>query len=153
MSSQRQQIVDAVEAKLQLIAPGQQFELPDGPYICRNTIKTVVSWRKTAFSKAEVPAINFHDGDARTTTGPSTKHEHALNFELEIHTAGATSASAVRSIMADVVAAIGSDPRWGGLAYWTTLDGENVSVDQAGEVVSAAQVRFTITYRTPLWRV
>ena len=149
----RQQIMDAIEARLGGIAPGVTFQLPDASYLCQGTIKGVYPWRKAKFSQSEVPAIKMSDTDAKTFPGPSTKHEHKLQVDLELYVLGNTSTSAVRSLMADVVAAIGSDPRWGGLAYWTDLDGHTIDVEQAGDVVSAGLINITVTYRTPLWRM
>jgi len=152
-ASIRQQLVDAIEARLGSIAPGVAFQLPGGSYVCQGTIKGVYPWRKAAFSQTEVPAIKLDDADAKTSPGPSTMHEHKLQVDLELYVAGKTSTSAVRSLMADVIAAVGSDPRWGGLAYWTDIDGHTVDVEQAGDVISAALVNLTVTYRTPLWRM
>ena len=152
-ASNRQQLVDAIEARLGSIAPGVVFMLPDGTYTCQGTIEGVFPWRKAKFSQSEVPAIKMSDTDAKTTPGPSTMHEHKLQVDLELYVLGKTSASAIRSLMADVVAAVGSDPRWNGLAYWTDIDGHTVDVEQAGDVVSAALINLTVTYRTPLWRM
>ena len=153
MSSRRQQIVDAIETRLGLIAPGFTFSLPDGAYICGSTLLGAYSWRKAPFSKAELPAVRFTDDNAEVVPGPSTQHESRLKISLDGVMAGGTSASAARALMADVVAAIGSDPRWGGLAFWTDIHSHSIDVDQAGDVVSACQVVFTVTYRTPLWRM
>lgn len=149
----RQQLVDAVAARLETIAPGVSFQLPDGEYLCSSSLKGVYPWRKAPFSKAEVPAVKIEDGDARTIPGPSTKHEHKLQLDLQIVMLGSTSASAARSLMADIIAAVGSDPRWGRLAYWTDIDGHNLDIEQAGDVISGGEIHLTITYRTPLWRM
>ena len=153
MSSRRQQIVDAVAGRMALIAPGHSFTLPDGTYVCGGTIKGVYPWRKKPFSKAEVPAIKFNDEDAQVVPGPSTQHENRLSFTLEAAILSDTTASAARALLADIVAAIGSDPRWGGLAYWTDIQSHSVDLEQARDVISGVQILFTVTYRTPLWRM
>jgi hypothetical protein len=151
--SARQLLVDRIVTRLKSIAPGVVFQLPDGPHTCSETIKDVYPWRKAEFSPAEVPAIRLQDGDASTKPGPSTKHEHDLDITLDLVTLGKVSASQVRTMMADVVAAIGSDPRWGGLAWWTEINGHELDVEQAGNTIAAAQIRLTVKYRTPLWRM
>ena len=153
MSSTRQQIVDAIAARLALIAPGHVVTLPDGDYTCSATVKGIYPWRKKAFSKAEVPVIKFTDDDANVGPGPASQHENKLSINLEGIILADTTASAARALLADVVAAIGSDPRWGGLAYWTELTSHSIDVEQAGDVISGVQVMFTVTYRTPLWRM
>jgi hypothetical protein len=151
--SRRQQIVDAIETRLGQIAPGKVYQLPDGPYTCGSSIKGVYPWRKAAFGKTEVPAIRFTDDNADVNPGPSTQHENKLQITLEGFVLGSTSASAARSLMADVVACIGSDPRWGVLAYWTDLHSHAIDVEQSGDVIAGVQINFNVTYRTPLWRM
>ena len=153
MSNRRQQIVDAIEARLELIQPGYTVTLPDGPYVCSSTVTKAFPWRKAPFSKTERPGVRFMDEDADVQPGPSTQHESKLNFTLEGMMSGTTSASSARALLADVVAVIGSDPRWAGLAYWTDIHTHAVDLEQAGDVISACRVLFTVTYRTPLWRM
>ena len=151
--SRRQQLVDAIEARLGQIAPGVVFTLPDGSYTCSSSINGIYPWRKAAFGKTEVPAIRFTDDNADAKPGPSTQHEHKLKITAEGVVVGTTSASTARAMMADMVACIGSDPRWGGLAYWTELDSHAIDLEQAGDTIAGLQINFTVTYRTPLWRM
>ena len=135
------------------IAPGFVFTLPSGPYTCGSTIKDVYQWRKVPFSLNQVPAIEFRDTDGETQPGPSTQHEHKLHIDLLIFFAGGTALASGRTALADVIAAIGSDPKWGGLARWTDIDSPNLDMEQAGDVIAGVQVNFTVTYRTPLFRL
>lgn len=149
----RQQLIDAIESRLRQIAPGKVFTLPGGPYSCSSSIKDVCPWRKVPFSLNQVPAIAFWDTDAGVTPGPSTQHEHKLKIELEGHVAGGTPADTARVIMNDVIACIGSDPKWSNLARWTDIDSHEISVEQSGDTIAGIMINFTITYRTPLWRI
>lgn len=153
MSSKRQQIVDAIEARLKGIAYGLTLQLPDGPYICQNTIKGVYPWHKAAFNQAQLPAIEFWDANADTSPGPASQHEHELPIILQVSTPGVQPASIARTLMQDIIAAIGSDPKWGGLAYWTDITGHGLMVEKAGDVIAGAQVLFTVKYRTALFRM
>lgn len=153
MSTVRQQIVDAIDTRLKLIAPGHQFTLPSGVHTCGSTILGVYQWRKVPFSANQVPAIEFRDTDADTEPGPSTQHEHKLQIELDIFFKGGTALADGRTALADVIAAIGSDPRWGGLARWTDIASPNINMDQAGDIIAGVQLNFTVSYRTPLWRI
>lgn len=159
MSTIRQQIVDAIDTRLKLIAPGHQFTLPSGVHTCATQLKDfagekgVWQWRKVQFSLNQVPAIEFRDTDADTEPGPSTQHEHKLQIELDIFFKGGTALADGRTALADVIAAIGSDPRWGGLARWTDINNPNINMDQAGDVIAGVQLNFTVSYRTPLWRI
>lgn len=156
----RDQLVDAVKDRFGLIAPGHVFQLPDGPHTCSMYLVQapdgspgVYPWRKVPFSVQQVPAIAFWDTTDEVNPGPSTQHEHRVAFEAEIHIAGSTVATVARAMIADALAAIGSDPRWGGLARWTEIDSYTLAIEQAGDIVAGIQLRFTIIYRTPLWRM
>lgn len=149
----RQQIVDAIVDRLEEIAVDKVYSLPFGEHTCTSTIKGVYPWRKAPFSKQEVPAIKLDDEDASVRPGPVGEHEHGLKINLTVHVAGSTAASVARSLLADIVACIGSDPRWSGLAVWTELEAHALDVEQAGDIIAAIQVLFTVTYRTPLWRM
>ena len=160
MSIVRQQIVDAIDARMKQIAPGHVFTLPSGPYTCGTQLANapdggpgVYQWRKVPYSKNQVPALEFRDTDAPTKPGPSTQHEHELQVGLVVFFAGGTADESGRIALADIVAAIGSDPKWGGLARWTDIDETNVDMDQAGDVIGGVQVNCTVTYRTPLFRL
>ena len=149
----RQQIMDAIVTRLGLIAPDYQFTLPDGVHTCGSTVAGGYPWRKVPFSKTQVPALALWDTEAETAPGPSTQHEHSLELEIAGYLAGGSSITAARTLMADVTACVGSDPRWGGLARWTDIDSSTVDVEQAGDTIAAVQILCTITYRTPLWRM
>jgi hypothetical protein len=151
--SKRQQIIDAIVARLETIQVGTLFTLPDGPYECQTTIKKVVPWHKSTFNDHELPAIEIRDLNADTEPGPSSQHEHHLPLVLQIPVGGNQPASVARAAMADVVACIGSDVRWGGLAQWTDLTGHGIMVEQAGDKVAGSQVLINVRYRTPLWRM
>ena len=153
MSSYRQQIADAIQARLETILPGKVFNLPSGAYTCTSTISTAYQWRKTVFSKADLPGVCFRDEDADVVPGPVGIHESHMKIALEAIMAPSTLATTARAMLADIVAAIGSDPRWGGLAYWTDIHSHSIDLDQAGDAIPACQVLFTVTYRTPLWQM
>jgi hypothetical protein len=76
-----------------------------------------------------------------------------LVLDLEAHVAGDTSTETARGILQDIIAAIGSDPKWGGLARWTDIDSHEINVEQAGDIVAGVLLKITVTYRTPLWRM
>lgn len=153
MAATRQQIIDAIQTRMKQIAPGFVFTLPSAAYTCGSTIKDVYQWRKVPFSLAQVPAIEFRDTDDKVHPGPSTQHEHRLHIGLDVYFTGSAAVAAGRAAMQDIIAAIGSDPRWGGLARWTDIDDSNLDMEQSGDIIAGVQVNFTVTYRTPLWRI
>lgn len=153
MTTKRQQIVDAIVDRLKTIIPGKVFTLDSGSYTCQSSIIDVYPWRKTAFSAAELPAIRLEDADADVEPGASGQHEHKLHLSLEGAVLKSTTAAAARAMVSDVLAAIGSDVKWGGLARWTDINSHSIDLEQAGDIISGFQILITVTYRTPLWRM
>lgn len=154
MSSIRQQIVDAVTARFGLIASGYQFPLPAGVYDCVSSPLGVHLWRRVPFSVAQVPALAIWDTDSiLADDGPIGMHQHLLTVDILAMVTGSAAIDSARGMMADIVAAVGSDPRWGGLATWTDVGAEEIDLQQAGDVVAGGRITLKITYRTPLWRI
>lgn len=155
MPSIRQQIIDALAARLATIGPATTFTLSDGPYTCGTTLGGggVVGWRKVAVSPAQCPAINFYDDDVEITGNPIGHHEHRMTVTIVGLLAGSDGLEDGRQLMADIVAVIGSDPRWGGLANWTDIEQQNISMEQMGDICVGCDIRIAITYRTTLWRM
>lgn len=161
MSTVRDQIVDAIKARLLSIATGKTFTMSDGVYTCTGLFsgvdavgnERVHNWRKVPYSKNQVPAINFRDTDAEPAEGTIGQSHHDLLIEIEGHLAGGTAIETARSIFQDISAAIGSDYRWGGLADSTEIARMVLDVEQEGDVIVGIQIVATVTYTTPLWRI
>jgi hypothetical protein len=156
MPSIRQQLVDAVATRLGLIHAGHVFALPDGTYTCEVTPLSVTEWRKTPYGLAQVPAIAFWDTSATLGDSIIGRFEHRLEISVLCFTAGASAIDNARAMMADIAAAIGSDPKWttiSGINAWTEPGTKTLATEQAADVVSASEMTFTIGYRTPLWRM
>jgi hypothetical protein len=136
MSTIRQQIIDAVTARLEGI-------LPSGVY----------PWRKVPFSKAQVPAIAFWDTESILGEGTMQSFAHRLTVTvIGVFAASATMDDA-RSRQGEILAAIGSDMTWGGLAAWTEVTAQDVSLQQAGDIVTGCELILTIVYYTDLWSI
>jgi hypothetical protein len=154
MSSIRQQIVDAIATRLRLIHSGHVFTLSDGDYTCASTPLSVTEWKRVPYGLAQVPAIAFWDTESDLADGgPIGQFEHRLMLSVVCFTAGATAIDDARAMLADIVAAVGSDPRWGGLATWTEIGNHQLTVDQAADQVSATELKLVVIYRTSLWRM
>lgn len=133
----RQQLIEAVEARLGTVAAFQGRIYP---------------WRRTPLSLAEVPCAVILDRDAavRYEGVEMGKGEHLLTIDIEGYAKGSTTAVQARSMLGDIVAAVWQDPRWGGLARWTTIDSHELALEHAEEIVGGIKVQITITYRAPL---
>ena len=151
--SVRQQIVDAIETRLSLIAANYQFTLRDGAYTCGTTVKDVYPWRKVPFSPAQTPCIAFYDTEDQIEPATNKDAEHSLKIDIEGYLTGSTSITAARVLMADIFAAVESDRRWGGLARWTDIVAGDPVLNQAADVCAAVQVSLIVVYRTGYGRL
>jgi hypothetical protein len=114
----------------------------------------VYIWRKSDLPLDQLPLLNIMDSvDSMPSDGIGNRRDHDLSVDLEAYFSGSTSAAAARQIIADIVAAIGTDKTWGGLAYDTLIDTAEIRLEEMGKVLSAAQVNITIRYRSELWTI
>lgn len=133
----RQQLIDAVEARLKTISAFSGRVWP---------------WRRTPVSLAtEVPCALFFDREASVVYAgvPVGFAEHRLKFEIEAYAKGSTTASQARAMLGDMIAAIWQDPQWGGLARWTEIDNHELALEHTGEIVGGILLTVTIVYRAP----
>ena len=114
----RQQIIDALKTRLQLINGVGSYYL--------NCSSNVYVNRDAAFETAEdleVPAINILDGDEspqqQLLAGATNVWYRELSIALRLLVNGALADTDVRKGIADIQRAIGTDLTWGGLAIDT----------------------------------
>lgn len=153
----RQNIVDAIDARLKLIRTGHVFTIP-----ATGRTRTVVSdigaavfpWRKTTVADGEA-ALCFYDLDADTTAEGVEygKDEHSLRVRAVVYLHGKSTAPQARTALADLTAAIGADPKWSGLARWTEITGHAVAMEQDGQIVGGVTLDFRVVYRTHYFEI
>ena len=153
MSSVRQQIVEAMQTRLGLIAADYVFTLNDGDYTCTVSPVSVSNWRRVPYTLNQVPAIAFWDTAQSLGEGPFGRFEHRLEVSVAGYVAGSASIDSARALLADICAAIGSDPRWGGLAKWTEITDQNIRSEQEGDIITGCQCTLIVVYETSLWRM
>lgn len=147
MASHRQQILDSLSGRLLQITPGKIFRLPGGDYICGSTINKVQPWRKNPYTVAELPAIAWRD--KVTKMAPAcigASPEHQLRIIFAAYHAGATAVGQARGILADMLAAIGSDPTCGGLVRSVTINKLSIALGQQADVIAGARLDMTAVY-------
>ncbi len=141
--SLRQQIINAVDARLKTITTANSYETDLG--------RNVFEHRTTALGDSELPGINFRDVgcDVSQEDVAIGQHGYELTMEAEIVVkAGATSAIQIRKMIADVIKAIGVDPRWGNLAVRTTPLSDGLKFDQSEKIIAGALLTYSIIFRT-----
>ena len=139
MANIRQQIIDALETRMNTIAD----------------VEKVVVWRASDLSPDELPAIIIRDTiDTMPADGVGAgRLDHELDVSLTAMFAGNTSASDSREMVATIVASIGEDSTFGGLAYDTILLSADLDLDDSAQLIAAAQITLTIRYRSGMWSI
>lgn len=150
MAGKRQQIVDAVKARLALITVANGYQ-------------TDIGLKQTEWNPGpkgadpESDELPGHDiRDEVETTNVENKNSGTFDRELEvvviaeIKEATPTAANARRALE-DLIKAVGVDPTWGGLARRTLPVEDDINVDELGQQIGAARLRFKVEYSRRPW--
>lgn len=137
--SKRQQIVNAIKARLEGISTGASYET--------NLGASVHEWRDTALQESECPGAIFRD-----TVDPEEltfgEHVHTLALEVELFALGADAPTTLRKMIADVVKAFGTDRKLGGLAQDMMHRADLLATERESRRLAGAVVRFDVIYTT-----
>lgn len=146
----RQQVVDAVKARFAGITVA-------------NGYNTDIGLKQTEWSPGprgadpedeELPSHDVRDEDeaANIRDKNSGTYESTLEIVALAYVAeAADGATTTRLALADMVKAVGVDPTWGGLARRTLPDSEGVAVDNVGQRVGVAHLKFKVEYGRRPW--
>lgn len=155
----RQQLRDKTKARLALINAGETVVIQHSGKVhtfVTSVGASVIPWRIGDVLPAETPCTGFADQDADATYdgADNTEQAHGLNIEIVGFVSGEDHLGQATSALLDLLAAIGSDPEWDGLARaYTTLTGTEIELHPDGRKMAAAIVRIRIDYYSPLWEV
>lgn len=148
--SKRQQIVDAVKARFAGISAAGGYQTDVG---LKQTEHHPTA-KSSDPADEELPAHDVRDEAEETVVADrnSGTYERKLRFTVvaELLEADATAANA-RKALADMIRAVGVDPRWGGLARHTLPVDDEVTVDEEGQRVGAARLTFDVVYGRKPW--
>ncbi len=157
----RQQIIDAVLARLRTINPLTEVN-GDDDYYETDIGGQVFEWRDLstmpldADNDSECEALSVNDFEERGSQEITNAHEKELKFEVRFATNKGTDSISVaercRSIIADIERCIGVDRMWTVSATRLARDTRNperneMAVEQKGRVVGFGRVIFAIRYR------
>ncbi len=150
MPGKRQQIVDAVKTRLALITTANGYQ-------------TDIGLKQTEWNPGpkgadpEADELPGHDiRDEVETTEVKDKNSGTFDRALEIvviaelKEAG-PGATLARKALEDLIKAVGVDPTWGGLARRTLPVEDDINVDELGQQIGAARLRFKVEYSRRPW--
>lgn len=150
MPGKRQQIVNAIKARLAGITTANGYQTDIG-------LKQT-EWNpgpKGADPEAdELPGHDIRDEveAAEVTNKNSGTFDRALEIVViaELKEAG-PGAGEARQALEDLIKAVGIDPTWGGLARRTLPVEEDINVDELGQRIGAARLKFKVEYSRRPW--
>jgi hypothetical protein len=148
--TKRQAIFDAVLERLKTIRQGGHITLHGGRthFYAVDLYNHVSGWRTSPMAIDDLPAVNVRDIQVSTIIALQ-QHEHIITMTLDLY---AGTAKDLREALGDVIASIGSDLTWSNLAQDTKPVGdEDISVEQAGNVIAGARLVIQIQYLTEPW--
>ena len=137
----RQQILDAVKARLQTVLIANGYKTDIGAH--------VTEWDTVPMDQnVETMLLEYRDEEEDRIDVTVGQQDMVLPVRIRNRTAGSTALAAMRNILADVaLAMISVDPTWGGLANDTNQDGPaTLDKGQAADTVAAAEIVFKIEY-------
>jgi hypothetical protein len=144
--SKRQLIVDAVKTRMLTILTANGYATDIGA--------DQTEWHLTAKPPDELPSHEVRDEveEANVEKPNSGLYERRLEItviaELLEEAAGATRA---RLALADIIKAVGTDTKWGGLAKFTLPLEERITVAEEGQRISGVTVTFVVVYFRKPW--
>ncbi|HEV2706246.1 MAG TPA: hypothetical protein VGV59_10005 [Pyrinomonadaceae bacterium] len=148
MSSRRQQIVEAVKTRFATIRTAHGYQTEVGA--------NVREWYLETLDEEELPALLISDGIEDTIVPEQGKNSGTYTRHLEITAivvlaVAAANAANARAALADVIACIGKDDKWGGLARRTLPVSDELGVDKESERIGGVRVTFVVEYSRPPW--
>jgi hypothetical protein len=115
-------------------------------------VNAVYDWHVQELAPAESPVINVKDlDDDMSDEGVIGKVDHDLNVDLEAQFFGKVSNAEAREMLLSMATAVGTDPKFGSLAYASSMKKAAVDPEETGELNTTATLSIVINYRSDLW--
>lgn len=130
--STRQTIVDAIETAMNGVSG----------------VTGVHVWRRVPLGVNQVPAITIYDTDSELIDGTVGFFTHNLTVDIIGWVTGASAATSARTLLAGILAAIGTGNRWGLSDCITQITTSAIDLAQEGDIVAGCRVTLAITYTT-----
>jgi len=152
----RQQIVDALKARLTTIVAGVSVTDVNGgthTYITDLGL-CVQEWRRENLVDDEQWYVSVRDTKASKDPGEGSeigKNLRRLTVFVDLVARDEIAPELIRAAILDLSVCVGVDPRLGGLCRWIDIDEENLEVIQTADLLAGSSLMLSVTYKTPLW--
>jgi hypothetical protein len=150
LPGKRQQIVNAVKGRFALITTANGYQ-------------TDIGLKQTEWNPGpkgadpEADELPGHDiRDEVETTAVKDKNAGTYDRELEIVVIAElreadASPTLARKALEDMIKAVSVDPTWGGLARRSIPVEDDINVDELGQQIGAARLKFKVEYSRRPW--
>jgi hypothetical protein len=78
------------------------------------------------------------------------RHGHLLSIDIR---GACTTGSAARNLLADVMAALGSDDTFGGTCTYSDITSTELLIEEAADTIAGCRISLSVVYHLPLWRM
>jgi hypothetical protein len=112
---------------------------------------TVYLRRVTDLPQSAYPAVLVVPGNTPVRNAAGGVVEHAMEVTVAVLTQGAAAVNDAETIAAALLAAVGTDRTWGGLATDTTLTAINEEKEQADHVRYGLALVLSIRFESAHW--
>jgi len=161
MSSIRDDLRSKVLARLALIRAGGSVTISGSGKVhlfSTDIGRDVMSWRIGDVLPGDMPCIGFADTTAfAEDIGEDIevgRLQHGLEVDIVGFVVGADPVGQATAALLDILAAVGADPEWDGLAdAWTTLESTEIEIHPDGREIGAGIVKIRIDYSSPAWEI
>jgi hypothetical protein len=145
--SVRQDLVDRVKARFALITQANGY--------LTNIGQKQTEWHLHPKDLDDTPGHDIQDG--REPAFIKEKNAGVYERRLRVMVIAEVpepnpGAAETRKALADMIKAVGVDPKWGGLARRTLPVDEDVTVDDTNQRIGAARLTFDIEYSRAPWK-
>ena len=141
-TSKRQALVTAMDTRLKTILTAGGYET--------NLGQNVKIWRQEPFADTEQGIVLEDAEEVPTWIGAGTQL-HRLTFAVKVVLPASAPQTEIRSAVADVFTAVGTDLTFGGLAEDCVLGSVEMAVGQEGTLHAGAIVSVIMEYQTEPW--
>ena len=136
----RQRIVTAIQTALSGISIANGYKTDVGA--------RVYVWHVTPYGDDQIPCVNLFDRVCETERHLSGRHHHKLRIEIVVTALGTSTDSDLRKMIGDVIKVMGANRKWGGLAYDTDPQSDEIVVEQGDRRRGGANLVFVVHFRT-----
>ncbi len=141
--SRRQEIVDIIKTRLQSISIANGYG---------NDIVKVDEWAMSKLQDKDMPALVVRDTGSSADNGVSGSCTYRLQIEIDVLVSDKdTTMQMLRSVMSDVLHAIGSESD--DFYEYRTFNGDEVLVEHQDKLYGGTRMKFTVVYDAPEWEI